>query len=254
MNRINSTCWSRAKREERQPKGARAATRRRSAARAAAAILACRQVRSSKASSYPSIGRVMLTARYEVPSRIRRSSCRDAEAIVSGELDVFVTPLGRSVHAGDQAAAMNRRKSPSTIRMSGLRIVRGPRCRGRGAARRTRARVLLQKAFLGGGVGLDLAQVVLEYILARPRSSAARVGQLRSLGDVGAVTILTNEEAASGRAFAARCGGSCRTSSAGARRRTRSRAGLRTRPGARGLGLSARPPARPTATSRRRTP
>jgi hypothetical protein len=84
---------------------------------------------------------------------------------VGGELDLLVSPLGRSVDARDQAAAMETPEIAVDEGVACLRLVRGSLREPEVPLRVLGPRVLAQKSILVLRARLDVAPVARENIL-----------------------------------------------------------------------------------------
>jgi hypothetical protein len=95
---------------------------------------------------------------------------------VGGTLNLLVSPLGRSVKAGDQAASMQTAEVTENERVSGLGLVSDAIGRSKEPARVVLPRVLLQKGVLGCGLRLNVTPVAVQDVLLG-------LDELASLGD-----------------------------------------------------------------------
>src|SRR5207247_3808805 len=87
---------------------------------------------------------------------------------VGSSLNLFVSPLGCSVDASDQAASMKTAEITIDERVSRLRLVGGAFGQPREPARVIGPRVLLQEGVLGCGLGLNVTPVAVQDVLLRP--------------------------------------------------------------------------------------
>src|SRR5580658_8837001 len=88
------------------------------------------------------------------------------QELVGGELDLLVPPLGRPVHAGDDAHAVDAPEVPVDERVPGLGLVSGTVGKPEMPSGVLVPGMTLQEGVLIAGLGLDLAPVAVEHVLA----------------------------------------------------------------------------------------
>jgi two-component system OmpR family sensor kinase len=96
---------------------------------------------------------------------LRRQPVQPLQEFVGGELDLLVPPLGRPVHAGDDAHPVDAPEVPVDEGVPGLRLVGGPLGQPEVPAGVLVPRVPVQVGVLIARARLDLPPVAVEHVL-----------------------------------------------------------------------------------------